>query len=128
MTKVLVADDDQLLLRYLSLHLSASGYLVSEATSGNETIELIKQNPPDILILDSMMPHGNGTSVVEFIRSSASLQDLPIIMLTARKSGDDKISAFEAGVDDYIVKPFHFGELKSRIARIVSRSKVKWSA
>lgn len=123
MTKILVADDDELLLRYLSIHLKASKYQVLEASGGNEAIEILKQDTPDILLIDSMMPQGSGTSVVEFIRNDYILKDLPVIMLTSRKSGNDKISAFEAGVDDYVEKPFHFGELKSRLARFVKRGR-----
>jgi DNA-binding response OmpR family regulator len=118
MARVLVADDDPLLRGLVSAHLRSAGHQCIDAVNGHEAIALARSEAPDIVLLDHMMPQGDGPSVLRALRA-ADGRRIPVIMLTARTHGEDKVHAFDAGADDYVVKPFHFGELQSRIDRLL---------
>tara|TARA_X000000950_G_C13762446_1_gene597408 strand:- start:381 stop:1070 length:690 start_codon:yes stop_codon:yes gene_type:complete len=120
--QVIIAEDDQALSEILSYNLKKKGFKVRTASSGEETMLLIKEIIPDILLLDWMMPPPTGIQICRQIRQNRSINRLPIIVLTARGEQDDKIMGLEAGADDYIVKPFSTSELLARIKALLRRS------
>ncbi|WP_258359609.1 response regulator transcription factor [Moorella sulfitireducens] len=117
--RILVVDDEAGLRQLVRLYLEKDGMEVAEAASGYEALEKIKQNNFDLLILDLMMPDGDGWSVARVVRSK---MDLPIIMLTARGDEMDRLTGFELGADDYVVKPFSPRELVARVKALLRRT------
>jgi two-component system, OmpR family, KDP operon response regulator KdpE len=116
---LLVVDDEPQIRRVLRTTLSSSGYDVMEAKNGQEAIEQVIREHPDLILLDQNMPDMSGLEVCNKIRLSF---DGPIIMVTVRNSERDKILALDAGADDYIVKPFAMGELLARVRAALRRS------
>jgi len=117
-TKILVIDDDQTLLHLLSQYLRESAFEVVEASNGPTGLRLAYAEKPDLVLLDVMLPGMDGWEVCARLRE---LTDLPIIMLTAKTSEDDKLRGFRLGVDDYVTKPFSFAELVARIQAVIGR-------
>ncbi len=120
-TKVLICDDDPLLLELMEFRLRAKGYEVIKAVDGAEALARAAGDEPDIIVLDAMMPKSDGFEVLARIKSDRLLSGTPVIMLTARKGEKDIVSALEKGADDYLVKPFIPEELLARLARLVAR-------
>jgi DNA-binding response OmpR family regulator len=120
-TKVLICDDDPLLLELMEFRLQAKGYEVVKAADGAEALSLVGGERPDIVVLDAMMPKSDGFEVLARIKNDPDLSAIPVVMLTARKGEKDIVSALEKGADDYLVKPFIPEELLARLARLVSR-------
>jgi two-component system KDP operon response regulator KdpE len=109
---ILIVDDERPIRRFLKASLDAHGFLISEAATGNEAILEVAQASPDIIILDLGLPDLDGTEVTRRIREWSQV---PIIILSVRDRENDKISALDAGADDYLTKPFSLGELMARI-------------
>ncbi|PMH41215.1 hybrid sensor histidine kinase/response regulator [Vibrio sp. 10N.286.49.B3] len=122
---LVIADDEPVNLQILDSFLRMEGYRVRIACDGEETLDLIKQEKPELLLLDIMMPGMNGYQVCEKLRKSYDLAELPIIMLTALNQTDDRIRGFEAGANDYLSKPFNKQELAARITAHLSASKAE---
>jgi two-component system phosphate regulon response regulator PhoB len=120
--KVLVVDDEPAIREMIRFALNKSGMKVSCAESGREAIDKINEKKPDILLLDWMMPNLSGPQLTRHLRKNPLTQDIPIIMLTARVSEDDKVSGLNAGADDYIIKPFSPRELVARIHAVIRRT------
>ena len=120
--KVLVVDDEKLIVKGIKFSLEQDGYDVDCAYDGEEALELVKQNEYDVMLLDVMLPKLTGFEVLQMIREFSML---PVIMLTAKGDDMDKILGLEYGADDYITKPFNILEVKARIKAIFRRSKVK---
>jgi two-component system, OmpR family, KDP operon response regulator KdpE len=118
-TTILVVDDEPQIRRVLRATLSSNGYEVIEAQSGQEAIEMVVTERPELILLDVNMPGMNGLEACSKIRMSF---DGPIIMVTVRNTERDKIAALDAGADDYVVKPFAIGELLARIRAALRRS------
>jgi len=118
-TTILVVDDEPQIRRVLRATLSSNGYEVIEAQSGQEAIEMVVTERPELILLDVNMPGMNGLEACNRIRMSF---DGPIIMVTVRNTERDKIAALDAGADDYVVKPFAIGELLARIRAALRRS------
>ena len=116
--KILVVDDEQLLVKGVKFNLENEGYTVETAYDGEAAVELAKNNDFDLIILDLMMPKLDGLSACMKIRE---FSNVPIIMLTAKSEDADKIMGFESGADDYITKPFNILELKARIRAMLRR-------
>lgn len=116
---ILVADDEPQIRRVLRATLSGNGYDVIEAKDGQEAVEMVIREHPDLILLDVNMPQMSGLEACRKIRLSFSG---PIIMVTVRNSEQDKILALDSGADDFIVKPFAMGELLARIRAAVRRS------
>jgi two-component system KDP operon response regulator KdpE len=116
---VLVVDDEPQIRRVLRATLSSNGYEVVEAKSGQEAIEKVVAERPDLILLDVNMPGMSGLEACTKIRMSF---DGPIMMVTVRNAERDKIAALDAGADDYVVKPFAIGELLARIRAALRRS------
>jgi two-component system KDP operon response regulator KdpE len=115
---ILVADDEPQIRRVLKSTLSKQGYLILEAKTGEEAIEAVRKEKPDLVLLDVNMPGMGGIEACREIRRSS---DAPIIMLTVRSAEKDKVLALDAGADDYVVKPFGIEELLARIRAALRR-------
>jgi two-component system KDP operon response regulator KdpE len=120
--KVLIVDDDASIRRALHTTLSALGFEIEEASSGEQAVSFVRTERYDAVLLDINMPGMGGIAACRTLRQLA--EGLPILMLTVRDSADDKIDALDAGADDYITKPFHVGELTARVRSAVRRSQV----
>lgn len=120
MVKVLIVDDNEQITSILAEYAKKEGYMPIVATDGEEALQKFKNENPDILLLDVMMPKIDGFSVCRQIRKSSNV---PIIMITARGEDFEKIMGLEIGADDYIVKPFSPGEVMARIKAIMRRIK-----
>lgn len=118
--KVLIIDDDTTLLLLLRQSLEKAGYEVLTATNGLAGLQQMYEHRPDLIILDVMMPRMDGWETVSRIRE---MSQIPVIMLTAKDEEADKIRGFAAGVDDYVVKPFSFGELTARVGAVLHRTR-----
>lgn len=121
--RVLVVDDETSIRRYLRAALSAQGFTIYEATNGQEAIDAVIANRPDIIILDLGLPDFDGIEVTRRLREWSQT---PIIILSVREAESDKIAALDAGADDYLTKPFSSGELMARMRvamrRLASKS------
>jgi two-component system response regulator MprA len=120
MTTILVADDDQKLLKMLQRTLAYEGFDVVAATDGREALEQVETRRPDVIVLDWLMPELDGIQVTERLRASGD--DTLILMLTARDAIEDRVEGLESGADDYLVKPFAPAELLARIYALLRRS------
>ena len=116
---ILIVDDEPQIRRVMRTTLTSHGYSVVEAASGEEALEKLRSERPDLIILDVNMPGISGIETCAEIRTSS---DVPIIMLTIRNSERDKVQALDAGADDYVVKPFGVQELMARIRAALRRS------
>ncbi|MCE1254206.1 MAG: response regulator transcription factor [Anaerolineae bacterium] len=119
MYKLLLVDDDSTLLRFMSEFLSGDGFEIISAPNGQEALRTAYRERPDLVVLDVMMPGMDGWEVTARLRE---LSSVPIIMLTAKNSENDKLRGFKLGVDDYVTKPFSFAELSARITAVLNRS------
>ena len=117
--KILVVDDEKLLVKGIKFNLENDGYEVAAAYDGEEAVELAKTGDFDLIILDIMMPKLTGLEACMQIRE---FSNVPIIMLTAKGEDMDKLIGFEQGTDDYLTKPFNILELKARIRALLRRS------
>jgi len=115
---ILVADDEPQIRRVLRSTLSGRGYVIIEAKTGEEAVEAVRKEKPDLILLDVNMPGIGGIEACREIRESS---DAPIIMLTVRNAERDKVQALDAGADDYVVKPFGIEELLARIRAALRR-------
>ena len=120
--RVLVCDDDPLLVDLVSHRLSSRGYDVTVAADGAEALQLIGEAPPDALVLDAMMPVLDGYELLRRVREDPRTAKLPVIMLSARRQEQDVLSALELGASDYIVKPFIPEELVVRLGRLLEQA------
>ena len=119
MAKILVVDDEKLIVKGISFSLQADGMEVDAAYDGEEALRKIKEKNYDMVLLDVMLPKMSGMDVCQAVRE---FSDVPIIMLTAKGEDMDKILAFDNGVDDYLTKPFNILEVKARIKAILRRN------
>ena len=120
--RVLVVEDEPAQQEVLSYNLEAQGFAVSRAENGEEALILVDETAPDIIVLDWMMPNMSGPELIRRLRKNSVTKDIPIIMLTAKITEDDKVTGLNAGADDYIVKPFSPRELVARINAVLRRS------
>ena len=116
---VLVVDDEPQIRRVMRTTLSSNGYAVIEATSGEEALKMLRNDRPDLVLLDVNMPGMGGLEACREIRESS---DIAIIMLTVRNTEHDKVLALDVGADDYVVKPFSIEELLARIRAALRRT------
>lgn len=117
--KVLVIDDEKLIVKGIKFSLEQEGMEVDPAYSGEEALELMQEKEYDIVLLDLMLPNMDGLEVCQSIRE---FSDVPIVMITAKSEDMDKIMGLEYGADDYITKPFNILEVKARIKAILKRT------
>ena len=117
--KILVVDDEALLVKGIRFNLKSDGYEVIAGSNGQEAVELTKSESPDLVVLDVMMPIMDGLTACGKIRE---FSDVPIILLTAKADDMDKLIGFDHGADDYLTKPFNILELKARIRAMLRRT------
>ncbi|ABU58567.1 MULTISPECIES: response regulator transcription factor [Roseiflexus] len=112
MSAILIVEDEAEIAGYLRRGLTFEGYNVEIAADGRQALEIARERPPDLVVLDLMLPGIDGLEVARRLRAAS---DVPIIMLTARDAVPDRVAGLEAGADDYLIKPFAFEELLARI-------------
>ena len=117
--KILVVDDEELLVKGIRFNLQNEGYEVICGYNGAEAVALVQKESPDLVVLDVMMPEMDGFTACSRIRE---ISDIPVILLTARTDDMDKLLGFDHGADDYLTKPFNILELKARIRALLRRS------
>ena len=121
--KILVVDDDELLRDLLEFKLRSRGYEVELAEDGEAALEAASASPPDLIVLDGMMPGLDGFQVLQRLADSGATREVPVIMLTARRQEQDVVAGLSLGAQDYLVKPFLPDELVLRIQRILNSRK-----
>ncbi|HEX3867194.1 MAG TPA: response regulator, partial [Gemmatimonadaceae bacterium] len=119
LARVLVVDDHEDNVELLRARLEAWGYSTESAHDGAEALEKVDASPPDMILLDVMMPRIDGIEVARRIKGNKSLPFIPIIMQTALDTTENKVEGLEAGADDYITKPIDFAELRARLASML---------
>lgn len=119
--KILLVEDEESIATGLEYNLSEEGYRIDWAKDGKQAIEMFNKSDYDLIILDIMLPYQNGFEVAAKVREKDP--QIPILMLTARTTVDDKVKGLEIGADDYITKPFHLQELLLRIKGMLKRKK-----
>ena len=117
--KILVVDDEELLVKGIRFNLQNDGYDVITGFDGVEAVRLAQEQKPDLIILDIMMPQMDGMTACARIRE---FSDVPVILLTAKTDDMDKLMGFEQGADDYLTKPFNILELKARVRALLRRA------
>ena len=120
--KILVVDDEDLLVKGIRFNLQNDGYEVITGSTGLDAIELTKSEQPDLIVLDVMMPKMDGLTACSHIRE---FSNVPIILLTAKNEDMDKLIGFDHGADDYLTKPFNILELKARIRALLRRASLQ---
>lgn len=123
MASLLIVEDEADLRDGLAYFLAEQGHSVRATASGAEALGMVRTEPPDLVILDLMLPDLSGTEVCRQIREEPRTADLPIVILTARGSERDRLDGLELGADDYVVKPFSLRELSLRIRAILRASR-----
>lgn len=124
MAEVLVVEDEESLLHALRYNLTRAGHEVRLCTNGSEALDLVRAQPPDVLLLDLMLPGVDGLEITRTLRrdsSNPTLSRLPILMLTARDAEIDRVVGLELGADDYLTKPFSMHELLARVKALIRR-------
>jgi len=120
--RILIVEDDPAILKVLQRSLSYEGYVVDIATDGRAGLNAARDHRPDLVILDWLLPGLDGLEVCRRLRSGGSL---PILMLTAKDTIEDRVQGLDAGADDYLVKPFNFDELTARIRALLRRTQAE---
>jgi two-component system phosphate regulon response regulator PhoB len=120
---VLVVEDEEAQREMLAYNLSAEGFRVSVASTGDEGLSLIAEDPPDVVVLDWMLPHVSGIEVCRRLRARPETRALPVIMLSARGEEADRVRGLETGADDYVAKPYALGELLARVRAQLRRAR-----
>jgi DNA-binding response OmpR family regulator len=122
MAKVLIVEDEETLARTLADKLRGDGFAVVTAGDGEIGLDKIRDERPDLIVLDIMLPKLDGLSLCRIVRRDAATAHIPIIMLTARGTEVDKIVGLESGADDYVVKPLALGEFLARVRAVMRRA------
>ena len=120
MARVLVVDDDERIAASVRRALVYEGHAVEVARDGRDALSMLRDDPPDLMILDLMLPGVDGLEVCRRLRSDASV-DIPVLMLTARDGTADRVRGLDTGADDYLVKPFAYEELLARVRALLRR-------
>ena len=121
--RVLVVEDEPAQLEILAYNLESDGFMVSRARDGEEALLLIREDVPDVIVMDWMMPHLSGIEVCRRLKSNPETRSIPVIILSARSEDEDKVRGLEIGADDYVVKPYSVVELMARVRTQLRRSR-----
>ncbi|MEL6236781.1 MAG: response regulator, partial [Pseudomonadota bacterium] len=121
--RVLVVEDEESLSELLSYNLSREGYNVGVSSDGEDALISIDEQKPDLIILDWMLPKVSGIEIARQLRARAQTREIPIIILSARGSEEDRVRGLEIGADDYLTKPFSMTELVARIRAVLRRTR-----
>jgi two-component system, OmpR family, phosphate regulon response regulator PhoB len=122
MAHVLIVEDEQDLCSLLDFNLRSAGFSTAVATTGEAALRAARERPPELVLLDLMLPDVPGTEVCRQLRAAPSTRDVLIVMLTARGEESDRVRGFELGADDYVTKPFSVRELVLRLRAILRRT------
>lgn len=122
MAKILIADDDEIFIEIARYHLEADGHNVVNASDGEQALVSVSADRPDLIILDSMMPVLSGPEVLNVLQADPVTASIPVVMLTARKSDSDVVSAIRSGAAEYMTKPFIPSELIVRVEMLLKRA------
>jgi adenylate cyclase len=117
---MLIVDDDPLVVRMLKMTFDLEGYKVSTASDGEEGLRRAREDKPDIILCDIMMPKLDGLAVVRALKSDAATKDIPIVLCSAKTSAADVELGKAAGADDYVTKPFQVKALAARVAALLA--------
>jgi two-component system alkaline phosphatase synthesis response regulator PhoP len=122
-TRILVVEDDRDIAELVGLYLEKAGFSVELLASGREALRALTARPPDLLVLDLMLPHVSGLEICRAARADERTASIPIIMLTARADESERIAGLETGADDYMAKPFSPNELVARVRALLRRTR-----
>ena len=120
--RIFVVEDDADIAELVAHHLRREGFEIEVFHSGSDVMELVRQQPPDLVVLDLMLPGLSGLEICRMMRAEAVIATVPIIMLTARAEEEDRVHGLELGADDYLTKPFSPRELIARIRAVLRRT------
>jgi len=120
---ILVVEDEDALATLLDYNLMKEGFRVERAADGEEALLRVSEEPPDLVVLDWMLPKVSGVEVCRQLRAGAETRRTPVLMLTARGEEGDKVRGLDTGADDYVVKPFSMSELVARIRALLRRTR-----
>ena len=120
--RIFVVEDDADIAELVAHHLRREGFEIEVFHSGSDVMELVRQQPPDLVVLDLMLPGLSGLEICRMMRAEAAIATVPIIMLTARAEEEDRVHGLELGADDYLTKPFSPRELIARIRAVLRRT------
>ena len=125
MAKILVVEDEQDLLQVLEYNLKQAGHEVVSTKLGRDAVRLAREQRPDVVLLDLMLPDVAGTEVCKILKEGAQTKSIPVLMVTARGEEIDRVVGFELGADDYVVKPFSVRELLLRVQAVLRRGRLE---
>lgn len=120
--RILVVEDEPDLVRLLEFNLTQAGYEVRAVQRASDALKAVQADPPDLVLLDLMLPDGSGTDVCRVIKTAPATRHVPVMMVTAKGEEIDRVVGFELGADDYVVKPFSVRELMLRVKAILRRA------
>ena len=120
---ILIVDDDLDILELLKMNLEPEGYNVRTANDGESAVQSASTNPPDLILLDVMMPYKDGFQVIEELKDIEHTKNVPVILITARGQTEDKVLGLDTGADDYITKPFDLREVTARVEAVLGRTR-----
>lgn len=120
--RILVVDDEKDLVNLVRYNLEKEGFEVFTAYDGNSVLEKVWSHRPDLIILDLMLPDRSGYDICREIKADSSISHIPVVMLTARSSEQNRVTGFESGAEDYVIKPFSPKELMLRVKAILART------
>lgn len=126
--RILVVDDDKEIVRIIRAYLEKAGYSVSVAYDGETALHIIRSDRPDLVVLDLMLPDRDGWDITRIVRGDPTLAATPIVMLTARVEGEDRVMGLDLGADDYIPKPFNPHEVVARVRAVLRRANQEFGA
>jgi two-component system phosphate regulon response regulator PhoB len=125
MARIVVVEDEQDLQQILDYNLKQAGHQVFSALRGEQGLRLAREQLPDLILLDLMLPDVSGTEVCRQLKEGAATRHIPVVMVTARGEEIDRVVGFELGADDYVVKPFSVRELLLRVQAVLRRAKAE---
>lgn len=120
--KILVVDDDPTMVKLINVNLKLNNYSVVEATSGEQALDVLVNEPLDLVVLDIMMPGVDGWEVLKRVRNNPETEEMPVILVTAKTQDSDVIRGWELGADEYVIKPFNPLLLVEVIKMVLDRS------
>ena len=126
--RILIVEDEAAIATLLSYNLEKAGFAVDVAATGEDALTALAENPPDLALLDWMLPHVSGIELCRRIRRDPATRDLPVIILTARGEEADRVRGLDTGADDYVTKPFSPNELVARVRALLRRARPGFSA
>ena len=119
---ILIVDDDPDIRTFLEISLSLHGFEILEAHDGQQALELAQEHRPALILMDVMMPNIDGLEALRRLRAHPRTGDIPVLLVTAKAQGADKVAGLAEGADDYITKPFDVGELVARVRSVLRRA------